>query len=168
MAAWCVTSAPLVLGFDLTNTTLMDKIYPIVANPRAISINQAWAGHPGRLVSNASETFVAPTAHGAGSTCGARAKRPCENVTFPVTQIWTKPLPANATSGRAQQAVLVINLSPMEQEGLTIDLQHLGLGGWEGATAMEVWSGAELGRVNPIESFRLQAHESRFLVLTSA
>ena len=126
--------------------------------------DRAWAGHPGRLVANASETFLAPTAHGAGGNCAVR----CDNVTLPVTQIWTKPLPANETTGRQRQAVLVINLSPMEQEGLTLNLKQLGLEGWEGATAMDVWSGAQLGPVNPIESFRLQSHESKFVVLTAA
>ena len=31
-AAWCITSAPLVLGFDLTNTSLLSSIYDIIAN----------------------------------------------------------------------------------------------------------------------------------------
>ena len=54
-AAWCVTSQPLVLGFDLTNASLYDELYPIVGNRQAISINQQWAGNPGVLVANASD-----------------------------------------------------------------------------------------------------------------
>jgi len=53
--AWCVVSAPLVLGMALTD----DKIAPIVdiiANEEAIAVNQRWAGHPGMLV----ETIYSP------------------------------------------------------------------------------------------------------------
>ena len=34
-------ACPVVLGFNLTNTTLMDKIYPTVANPRRCTRSQA-------------------------------------------------------------------------------------------------------------------------------
>ena len=39
-----------VLGLDITNNTLLDAVWPILANRVAIGVNQAWAGHPGRLV----------------------------------------------------------------------------------------------------------------------
>eukprot|EP01051_Picozoa_sp_SAG22_P019621 SAG22_NODE_3679_length_1581_cov_1.323212_2_plen_249_part_00 len=237
---WCITSAPLVLGFDLTNTSLLSSIYDIIANPRAIAVNQAWAGaffltkyththqraranralssrhthtphthphtallvlclalfavnlyslfqhlsqartsalagHPGRLVANSSKTFVARTAHGAGGDCRLQN---CENGTMPVTQVLTKPLVPDNVTGQAQQAVLTINLSPVEQEGLAIDLAQLGLAGWcktpkqcvESVT--EVWSGKKITDgpqgglpAKPIGSFRLLAHSSKFVVL---
>ena len=53
--AWCVVSAPLILGLEL----LDDKLTPIldiIGNKVAISVNQQWAGHPGMLVEN----IVAP------------------------------------------------------------------------------------------------------------
>eukprot|EP01052_Picozoa_sp_SAG31_P004900 SAG31_NODE_208_length_20313_cov_6.143119_17_plen_73_part_00 len=49
--------SPLVLGFDLTNHTLYDELYPIVANRRIISINQQFAGNSGVLTANSSEYF---------------------------------------------------------------------------------------------------------------
>ena len=122
-------------------------------------------------MANSSKTFIAPTAHGAGGNC-------CENVTLPVSQVWTKPLAPDTATGQAQQAVLVINLSPVEQEGLTIDLAQLGLAGWcktpkqclESVT--EVWSGKMITDgpqgglpLKPIGSFRLPAHTSKFVVL---
>ena len=48
--AWCVTSAPLVLGADLHNSSVLNSIIDIVANTEAIAVNQAWHGHPGGLV----------------------------------------------------------------------------------------------------------------------
>jgi hypothetical protein len=37
---WCVMSAPLYLGFDLTDTVLRAKMWPIVGNAEAIAVNQ--------------------------------------------------------------------------------------------------------------------------------
>lgn len=48
--AWCVVSAPLILGLDITNKKLVESVWDIISNREAIAINQAWAGHPGRLV----------------------------------------------------------------------------------------------------------------------
>ena len=49
---WCVSSAPLVLGLDLTK--LSDELVEIISNDEAININQQWSGHPGTLLRNIS------------------------------------------------------------------------------------------------------------------
>ena len=69
--AWAITSSPLILGHDPLNKTVVDRIWPIITNKVAISINQAWAGHPGllaHLIKNDNQK--------------------CHNK----TQIWLKPL----------------------------------------------------------------------------
>lgn len=48
--AWAVVSSPLILSFDMANTTTMDSVWPIITNVEAIAVNQIWAGHPGRQV----------------------------------------------------------------------------------------------------------------------
>jgi len=48
--AWCIVSAPLILGFDLTNQDDMNRVWDIITNLEAISVSQNWAGHPGMLV----------------------------------------------------------------------------------------------------------------------
>jgi len=48
--AWCVVSSPLILGLDITKPALLGPVVPIITNPEAIAVNQAWAGHPGGLV----------------------------------------------------------------------------------------------------------------------
>jgi len=53
--AWCVVSAPLILGMELTDAEL-SPVMDIIGNQEAIAVNQAWAGHPGLLVAN----IVAP------------------------------------------------------------------------------------------------------------
>lgn len=49
--AWCVVSAPLILGLELTDEKLAD-VLDIIGNEEALAVNQAWAGHPGMLVEN--------------------------------------------------------------------------------------------------------------------
>lgn len=47
---WVITSSPLILSVDLTNPTVLSRIWPIVSNREAISVNQHWAGSPGQLL----------------------------------------------------------------------------------------------------------------------
>lgn len=47
--AWCIVSAPLILGLALTDE-LLDPVLDIIGNAEAIAVNQQWAGHPGLLV----------------------------------------------------------------------------------------------------------------------
>ena len=42
---WAVSSSPLILGADLSDTALMAKIAPIITNSEAIAINQAVSIH---------------------------------------------------------------------------------------------------------------------------
>lgn len=39
-AGWAIASAPLVLGFDLTNATRMERAWPIISNERAMAVSQ--------------------------------------------------------------------------------------------------------------------------------
>jgi len=47
--AWCIVSAPLILGLHMTEE-LLKPIIDIITNSEAVAVNQAWAGHPGMLV----------------------------------------------------------------------------------------------------------------------
>lgn len=71
--AWCITSSPLVLGYDMADESMSDRVWPIVSNQEAIAVNQAWAGHPGRMVKQWSPSD--PSANGTdayvwANTCG--------------------------------------------------------------------------------------------------
>merc|ERR1712054_433522 len=48
--AWVITSAPLVLGYDVQDLSITERVWPIISNAAAIAINQEWAGHPGFLL----------------------------------------------------------------------------------------------------------------------
>jgi hypothetical protein len=49
--AWCIASAPLILGHDLANEATNSKIWPIITNKAAIRVSQSFATgstfHPG-------------------------------------------------------------------------------------------------------------------------
>eukprot|EP00463_Aulacantha_scolymantha_P002806 TRINITY_DN354_c0_g1_i2.p1 TRINITY_DN354_c0_g1~~TRINITY_DN354_c0_g1_i2.p1 ORF type:complete len:275 (+),score=54.55 TRINITY_DN354_c0_g1_i2:496-1320(+) len=48
--AWAITSSPLILGYDLNDESVTDKVWDIISNQEVIAVNQQWEGHPGRLV----------------------------------------------------------------------------------------------------------------------
>jgi len=48
--AWVIVSAPLILGFDLTDKNKTDSVWDIITNTEALAISQTWAGHPGMLL----------------------------------------------------------------------------------------------------------------------
>jgi len=58
--AWVITSSPLILGYDLNNQAVNDRVWPFVANKEAIAINQAWAGHPGKQVQTWNPANITP------------------------------------------------------------------------------------------------------------
>jgi len=151
-AAWCITSAPLILGFDLTNATAYNEVYPIVTNALALEINQQWAGHPGALAVSALENF---TTHNGTTTV----------TTFPVWQIWHKPLLPK--QGKKTEAVLLINLSEEQRKvHLTYADVQPKLG--DNVTATDVWTGNSVQMGIGSTTFSLAPHDSRFLVLQAA
>ena len=56
--AWAIVSSPLVLSHDVTNSKVMDAVWPLISNKEAIAINQAWAGHSGSPFAQSNELVV--------------------------------------------------------------------------------------------------------------
>eukprot|EP00755_Sulcionema_specki_P032358 Sspe_Gene.19718::Locus_7196_Transcript_1_1_Confidence_1.000_Length_1434::g.19718::m.19718/K07407/E3.2.1.22B, galA, rafA; alpha-galactosidase len=79
-AAWAIVSSPLILGFDLTDEDLVQKVWHIISNTEVIAVNQQWGGHAGSL------------AWSEGSV-----------------QVWTKPLAGFSPKYGGAWAALVIN-----------------------------------------------------------
>ena len=42
--AWVVVSAPLIIGYDVTNSDLTDQVWDVLTNTEAIAVSQTWAG----------------------------------------------------------------------------------------------------------------------------
>ena len=161
-AAWCIVSAPLILGFDMANETLRRELLPIVTNARAVRVNQAWAGHAGRIVAESNSTFQGVTHHGAEDVPDP------VHYPYPFWQLWAKPLPEGSA------AALLINLhdEPLPSP-VRVTPQDLGLASGVPLCVTDVWSGVRwtLPADDALELPRagdppLEAHASSFVTLT--
>lgn len=47
---WSIVSAPMVLGFDMNDSSVMDRVWPTITNRHADAVNAAWFGRPGTLI----------------------------------------------------------------------------------------------------------------------
>jgi len=68
--AWVITSSPLILGYDLNDESVTDKIWDIISNQEAIAINQQWEGHPGRLVKEWDPSNTTTNEYVIAKSCG--------------------------------------------------------------------------------------------------
>jgi alpha-galactosidase len=93
-AAWAIVSAPLVIGFDLSNASTVDFAWPIVSNAEVLAINSDWAGFSGsRFFQSADVTAFTP--------CGWSWEP--HSCAFATIQYWWKPL------SNGDVAVLLMN-----------------------------------------------------------
>jgi len=156
-AAWVVTSAPLILGFDLTDRQTYQSVYPIVSNQAALQISATWTGKPGALIANNTATpgcyFDAITEAGAKGDVPKAFPREL----FACTQIWAKPLAKGA------YAVLLINLSEKEQD-VKLEYTKVDVSLGNSVAATNVWTGAVVPTKARATVFPLLApHSSIFL-----
>ena len=89
---WAILSSPLILGFDVTNATLMDAAWPFITNKDVVAVNQQWSGFSGSI-------FYSSTQTTSFSPCGWWL----ENCSFPSAQYFYKPQPNNT------MAILLMN-----------------------------------------------------------
>ena len=114
-SAWCIVSSPLILGMDLTDSGMLERVWPIITNREVLAINEAWVGDSGRLVSHDNSTTMAPN-------CGNG--KPCE---IPRTLVYAKqlPVPVNHSAwGRSAAAVLLVN-NDNAKGTVTVDLDTI-------------------------------------------
>ena len=97
--AWAIVSAPLILGLNLSDTSMMDLHWDTISNQDAIDINQDYAGFSGSLF-KAAETLTD------FSPCGWLERG--GHCKFPTTQFWYKPLSGRDRFG-STMAVLLMN-----------------------------------------------------------
>jgi hypothetical protein len=67
---WAIVSSPLTLSHDVNNNTLTDFIWPVIANPEAIAVNQDYFGFSGTSFKSA-DGPVAPGALTLAVPCDA-------------------------------------------------------------------------------------------------
>jgi hypothetical protein len=164
--AWVISSSPLILGFDLSDDATLSRLWPVIANPEAIAINQAWAGNPGMLVRNTSAS------------------------NGDLIEVWAKPLgggrlalfllnmasTATSTARTANMARRTLRESMAEQGSVSVPLQILvdwGPSGWTNASARsirlrDVWQRRDLQsaiRAGVLTTDAFGPHDSRLYLL---
>ena len=148
-ANWAIVSSPLILSFDVTNDTEVQRLWPIISNHRALSINAQWAGEAGRLLKASSEIFLA-------SMCQGEGKKP-KQLSLPSWVIWSKRLsePENGL------AILAVNVAetPQTIEVSYTELVHAGAG--KGVLSVtDVWTAREDDPVKVGDSWKIELRDS--------
>jgi hypothetical protein len=99
---WCIVSSPLIIGFNFSDSAVVDKHWDTVTNADAIDVNQDWNGFSGSLFASSEDLITI-------SPCTGRGAHSDPNSTecvFPATQSWYKPL-SGRDNHHSVMAVLV-------------------------------------------------------------
>jgi hypothetical protein len=136
---WAICSAPLVLGFDVTNASLFDAVWNVVSNTEVIEVNQAWAGSPGSVVADSGTLHFERLFHGASAGTTVPVPMP-----LPDWQVWAKQLPPLAGASSTRVAVLLANLHPtLSFPTVNVSFESLGLSCDGGAKVRDLWLHAD-------------------------
>lgn len=150
--AWCIVSAPLILGLNLTDAPTTDAVWDIITNREAIAVNQDYAGASGTM-------FWQSTDMTPFSPCGWWEA----NCTFPVAQYWYKPLSGGDT------AVLLMNNAPQAVDTAVTWGQVPGLTAGGSYKVRDIWAKADIGTFSGGYTAKaLPSHDSAFLRLSPA
>merc|ERR1712070_656901 len=154
-ATWAIISSPLILSFDITNDTEVARLWPIIANKQALSINSQWAGEAGHVLKRSQENQTM-------KDCGSH-----KSFTFPSYVVWAKQL----LDPPGSLATLAINIGETPQS-ISISYDELTNSGAEAGvnpTEMKgtnVWTGETEEYVTPRKhvEFHLEGHHSKFMI----
>jgi alpha-galactosidase len=152
-AAWAIVSSPLVLGFDVRNASIVDAMWPLVANTEILAVNAAWAGSAGDLI-------LQDAARVHWDVCGtAPGVSPCSAAAY---EVWSKPLPGGAA------ALLILNHNAAGGVNVSVPLASVpGLACAAASCAVrDVYAHADGGRATgAFTAVAVPAHDSVFVVL---
>eukprot|EP00048_Salpingoeca_helianthica_P017746 m.238839 g.238839 ORF g.238839 m.238839 type:complete len:427 (-) comp22077_c0_seq1:33-1313(-) len=148
---WAIVSSPLILGFDLSNASLIDAAWPFITNREVIAVNQQWAGFSGSIFySSPDNTTFTP--------CGWWLP----NCSFPSVQYLYKPQPANA------MAVILMN-NDIKQRTLTLEFSSVPtLHPAPAYHVRDLWQRRDMGLFVHTYSVSLDSHDSAFVLITPA
>mmetsp|Transcript_87173 Transcript_87173/g.154365 ORF Transcript_87173/g.154365 Transcript_87173/m.154365 type:complete len:431 (-) Transcript_87173:40-1332(-) len=103
--AWAIVSSPLTLSHDVNNDTIMDAIWPIIANTEVIAVNQAWGGQSGSPFKQSEDLVELDDYNNL-----LRGVVTPHTAPVPSSQFFSKPLP------NAKIAVLMMNHDKKTQD----------------------------------------------------
>eukprot|EP01084_Bolivina_argentea_P037885 70059_1 len=130
-SAWCIASAPLILGFKMDNQTKMDLVWDIITNNETISVSQSWDGHPGRQIKISNYTLSYDNIYNAENVDKIAVdvygyEVPSVSALLPQYEIWAKPQPKN------KWAVLLMNNDGNYSHDITVEFSDIP---WKNPTA---------------------------------
>lgn len=157
-ANWAIVSSPLVLGMDVSNDTVVERMWPIIANERALKINSEWAGEAGKLLRESSHFQVVDHI---GATCEEWIYD-----SLPLELVYSKRI------GPGEAAILVINADNSTLSGSTLSFDEIVQASNPAATPTEfvlteVWTNTQIGTVTKSQNWTIPpilSHDSLFLL----
>jgi len=148
------------LSHDLHNDTIVDQIWPIIANPEAIEVNQRWYGHSGSPFKNAAETIKLEKYQDEGSIIITLENS--SEYEFPAWQYLYKPVSQNAV------AVLLMN---SRDQVANLELHFADIPGLSCKTCFvrDIWKRQDVGKFkNGFIAQNVSSHDAAFLLVSES
>jgi len=167
--AWCTVSAPLVIGYDVTNGNTTDAVWDILTNTEAIAVSQTWAGHPGTLLNQSSESYwytypphiQKQVKEDNQKYGGIYANQSTEGVSLAAYQIWGKP------QNNGAWAVLIMNNNGNQTVDITLEFSVIPGLNPNNVKLRSIWDRKDLGTFsNSYTAKGILAFDSEFLMVT--
>jgi len=163
--AWVIVSSPLTLSHDVTNDTIMDQVWPIIANTEALAVSQSYFGHSGSPFKT-SNSFVKldDVNYAAMERSMTEDEKMATGATMaPSFQYLYKPL---ATDG-SKTAVLLMNQGDAAVD-LTLDFADVPGLKCKTCTVRDIWNHKDLGSAaGTFVAKSVGSHDCAFLILTN-
>jgi len=160
--AWVVVSSPLTLSHDVNNDTIMDEIWPIIANKEAIAVLQTYAGFSGGPFKSSSMLVTLDDVNYAALEKDMdEAELVATGPTTTASQQYLyKPLDYAGTKA----AVLLMNSDTTTQD---LTLRFADVPGLTGPCHVrDIWAHKDLGQADESMTFSVDSHDAAFLVLS--
>eukprot|EP01043_Picozoa_sp_COSAG02_P058793 COSAG02_NODE_7378_length_3042_cov_3.182127_4_plen_173_part_00 len=161
-------SSPLVLGFNMSSSVDMDRVWPTITNREAVAVDHAWAGSPGMLhktlMNNTVEIWAKPLPQHEVSSQSPRL-RACATCTRTRGVSLLPTVLCLCMLDGLQVAILVLNTG-LENVTLSLSVVEDVLGQPAGSTYRDIWQKKDVpidGEKVPLE---LTAHDNVFAVFS--
>lgn len=162
--AWVIVSSPLTLSHDVNNDTIMDQIWPIIANTEVIAVSQSYAGHSGAPFQTSSDTVLLDRVNSAAFVKGmTEAEMAATGPTVaPSFQYFSKPM----LPGGEKTAVLLMNHGDSAAD-LTLDFADIPGVACTKCHVRDIWNHADLGAfTTSYVAHKVGSHDAAFVVVT--
>lgn len=164
--SWVIVSSPLTLSHDVNNDTIMDQIWPVIANKEVLAVSQSYAGFSGGPFKTSSAFVKLESLNYAAMEKGMTEEERMATgpIWVPEFQYLYKPMEA----GGAKTAILLMN-----QGSSAVDLT-LNFADVPGLTASaykvrDIWNHKDLGTAHgTFVAKGVGSHDCTFLVITPA